>query len=337
MRKNSEDYPIDFVVLWVDGSDPKWLSKKQKYQPERSTSNSVARYRDWGTFRYWFRSVEKYAPWVNHIYLVTDNQKPKWLNDNHPKLTIVDHKDIMDNSYLPTFNSQAIEMNLHKIPRLSEHFVYFNDDMFLINPTKPTDFFRNGLPVEIANLNSATGMKEDQLFAQTMFNDILLINRHFNKKEVVDKHLFKWLNPKYGSFNIRTLSQIFYPYFTGYKPHHTPTPFLKTTFKKVWAAEKETLQKTCSHKFRHPEDVNQYIFLQWQLCENSFRPRRKSLGKFIKMDEKLSKSISAAIQSKRILFLCINDDDVSSYTKGTKLKLEEAFESKCPNKSSFER
>lgn len=341
-RKVREGYPIDFVVLWVDGSDPNWLKKKQKYKPEINTQNESVRYRDWGTFKYWFRGVDKYAPWVNHVYLITDNQKPEWLNIDHPKLTVIDHKDIMDEKDLPTFNSQAIEMNLHKIPGLSEHFVYFNDDVFLVNNVKPKNFFRKGLPVEVANINAATGMEGDQLFAQTMFNDILLINRHFNKKEVLKKHLFKWVNLKYGSFNVRTFSQIIYPYFTGFKAHHITVPFLKSTFEKVWEEERDILEETSSHRFRDPKDVNQYVFIQWQLCENKFVPRSVRMGEHVKFrgNESL-KRVSRAFESRTKKIVCINDNTQDSIgehaVQEIRERLVEIFEKRLPEKSSYEK
>ena len=70
-------FPIDFVVTWVDGSDLDWRAKKSKYDSAFTTNNmnSDKAYREWGTFKYWFRGVEKFAPWVNNVYLVTDNQK----------------------------------------------------------------------------------------------------------------------------------------------------------------------------------------------------------------------------------------------------------------------
>jgi len=80
---------IDFVVAWVDGNDPVWQEKKSSYDGSVNTSkqsmNSVKAYREWGTFKYWFRGVEKFAPWVNKVYLVTDQQKPSWLDINSEK------------------------------------------------------------------------------------------------------------------------------------------------------------------------------------------------------------------------------------------------------------
>ena len=339
MKRKTESYPIDFVVLWVDGSDPKWLAKKKKYQPEIDVNNTAARYREWGTFKYWFRAVEKYAPWVNHIYLVTDEQKPEWLNVDHPKLTIVDHKDFLEPQNLPTYNTSAIELNLHRIPNLSEHFVYFNDDVFLINDVKPTDFFKNGKPVEIANINAATGMDGNQQFAKMMFNDTLLINRHFNKNTVVNRHITKWLNLKYGSFNIRTLSQIIYPYFTGYKAQHISVPFLKSTFEKVWKEEHDLLEETSSHKFRHPNDVNQYIFIQWQLCENEFYPRSKNIGKLIKLEQTRSNDLLKILLKSKNHIVCLNDSSYMDEAKFQNLRSEliKYFSDKLPEESAFEK
>lgn len=341
-RKQSNDYPIDFVVLWVDGSDPKWLKKRQKYEPGTSFSEMEARYRDWGLFKYWFRGVEKYASWVNHVFLVTDDQKPEWLNEKHPKLTIVDHKEIMDEKDLPTFNSQAIEMNLHKIPGLSEHFVYFNDDMYLINKTKKECFFKNGLPLAIANINAATGMEGDQLYAQTMFNDILLINRHFNKNEIIKKHPLKWINPKYGSFNIRTLTQMPYPFFTGYKPFHMPSPLLKQTFTTVWEKERAAILQTCSHKFRHRDDLNQDIYSQWQICSDQFMPQSKHRGRIVHLKDITDiRRVAKAFSSKRTRFLCINDSvsvDIDNKTlEAMRHQVIELFDKKFPEKSKYEK
>lgn len=142
------EYPIDIVYLWVDGADPEWQTIKNEYWhslTKRNQSDSDAhtnnRFADHQELRYSLRSIWRYALFVNHIYIVTMNQRPSWLAD-HPLISIVDHKEIFKNpADLPTFNSQAIESNLHRIPGLSEYFIYFNDDVFLGGPVSPLDFF----------------------------------------------------------------------------------------------------------------------------------------------------------------------------------------------------
>ena len=114
---------IDIVVPWVDGSDPEFIREKQAvtghFADLGEEIDGEQRYRDYGILNYWFRMIEKHAPWVNNVYLITNGQKPDWLNLDHPKLKLVTHKEFMPNEYLPTYNSAAIELNLHRIEGLS--------------------------------------------------------------------------------------------------------------------------------------------------------------------------------------------------------------------------
>ena len=124
---------IDFIITWVDGNDDNWQKEKSKYNPNGG-ENCKSRYRDWEQLKYWFRAVEKYAPWVNKIHFVTWGHLPEWLNTDHPKLNIVNHKDFIPEEYLPVFNSVAIEIHMHRIKGLSDKFVYFCDDFYLMQP-----------------------------------------------------------------------------------------------------------------------------------------------------------------------------------------------------------
>ena len=100
---------IDFVIPWVDGNDPAWQEERRKYKPDTGADASAARYRDMGILKYWFRAVEAYAPWVNRIHFITWGHLPEWMNTDHPKLHIVNHKDYIPAEYLPTFNANPIE------------------------------------------------------------------------------------------------------------------------------------------------------------------------------------------------------------------------------------
>ena len=138
---------IDFVVPWVDSNDPEWIKSYNHYRPEKPIQD-MARFRDWGIFRYWFRAVERYAPWVNKVFLITNGKFPEWINPSCEKLVLVKHSDYIPQKYLPTFNSKTIELNLGRIDDLSEHFVYFNDDTFICAPITPDYFFKDGLPCD---------------------------------------------------------------------------------------------------------------------------------------------------------------------------------------------
>ncbi|MGP3928096.1 stealth family protein [Streptomyces sp. 8N616] len=142
-------FPIDAVYTWVDGSDPAWLSRRARFagRAYHDEAANAARYANRDELRYSLRSLETYAPWVRGIYIVTDDQIPGWLDTSNPRIRIVGHREIFrDQQALPTFNSHAIESQLHHIEGLSEHFLYFNDDVFLGHEAVPQDFFlANGL------------------------------------------------------------------------------------------------------------------------------------------------------------------------------------------------
>jgi len=143
------DEPIDFVYTWVNGSDLDFVASINSYKEvdvddsfknERLSNN---RYADFDQIKYSLRSVERFAPWVNHIYIVTNgHQVPSWLNQAHPDISVVSHAQIWRYpEHLPNFQSGAIEANLHRIEGLTEKFVYFNDDFGLIAKTCPSDFY----------------------------------------------------------------------------------------------------------------------------------------------------------------------------------------------------
>ena len=140
---------IDFVVTWLDSNDSEWQKEYEFYKTKEKGDMSKARFRDMNLFRYWFRSVETYAPWVNKVFLITNGKFPDWINKNNPKLVLVKHEDYIPKEFLPTFNSITIELHMHKIKGLSEHFVYFNDDMILNAPVTPDYYFKEGLPCDL--------------------------------------------------------------------------------------------------------------------------------------------------------------------------------------------
>ncbi len=153
MGSGSVNGKIDLVYCWCDGDDPAWKMRRQErlaslgmvYSPA-SDQNGDCRYEQLDELRYSLRSAAMHVPWVNHIYIVTDNQKPWWLEDRL-KITIVDHQEIIPEELLPTFNSVTIEMYLDRIPGLSEKFIYGNDDFFFNRLLKPFDFFDGDSPI----------------------------------------------------------------------------------------------------------------------------------------------------------------------------------------------
>ncbi|KAF5294321.1 hypothetical protein FQR65_LT10774 [Abscondita terminalis] len=127
------DNSIDVVYTWVNGSDPHFKHNLFKYLKLNVTQDySHQRFDDKYELKFSLRSLEKYAPWVRHVYIVTNGQIPYWLNLDCEKVSLVSHEEIfLDTFDLPTFSSPAIESHLHRIPGLTNRFIYFNDDILL--------------------------------------------------------------------------------------------------------------------------------------------------------------------------------------------------------------
>ncbi len=325
---------IDFVIPWVDGSDPEWQQLVSGYATNGLADPS--RYRDWELLKYWFRSVEAYAPWVHRIHFITCGQIPAWLNTDHLKLHLVDHKDYIPEEYLPTFSSHTIELNLHRIEDLAEHFVYFNDDMFLNGPISPEDFFQDGLPRDSAILEPFQPDIPGDVYMHTCCNVMAVINRHFSKKNVLSGSAAKWLSPLYGRDLLKNIW--FWPtgHFSSFHQFHVPTAMLKSTFEEVWNQEPQILHNTCLHKFRSAADVNQYLIQYWNLCSGKFQPRRTDFGMCYGVERENATLIQdLKIHSHKVI--CANDHPGVNSFETAKAALVEAFEMAFPKKSSFER
>lgn len=328
---------IDIVVTWVDMDDPEWKEEFNKYSGIHDTEkNGVvdARFRDYGLLKYWFRGIEKFAPWVRKIHFVTSGQKPEWLNTDNPKLNLVDHKDFIPKEYLPTYNSVVIERFMHRIPDLAEKFVYFNDDFYMLRPIPEERFFQKGLPCDIAVFQYNPSWSQ---WYKTLKNNIRLINRHFDKREVLTKYHDKWFTPEYGSKG--RMNRLLQPYgkFITLRVHHNAQPYLKSTFEKVWEKEGEELRRTSSNRFRSVTDYSPELFRTWQICEGNFTPYNtyKDTKMFPLMVR--PKQAVRAIRNQEYSLVCLNDNkNIRNYDQLME-EIAAAFESILPEKSSFER
>ncbi|MFW6640079.1 stealth conserved region 3 domain-containing protein [Nocardiopsis algeriensis] len=226
------DFPIDAVYTWVDGDDEEWAAKRNRYLGGGTELNpdsvSRARYTSRDELRYSLRSLEMFAPFIRNIYIVTDGQCPSWLRTDHPRVCVVDHKEIFDDpSVLPVFNSHAIESQLHHIPGLAEHYLYLNDDVLLGRPVTADKFFH---PNGIAKLNPSTyrfGLGppsvEDQPVDAAAKQNSLLIGERFGK---VPTTKFK----------------------------HTPIPQRRSVLEELEREYPQVFAATAASRFRHPGD-----------------------------------------------------------------------------------
>lgn len=332
--------PIDFVVTWVDSNDIEWQKSKNETLNMINGTNEKFdyeknRYRDIECFKYWFRCVEKNAPWVRKIFVITNGQKPEWLNLENDKVVLVKHSDYISEEYLPTFNSNAIEAQMHLIPNLSEQFVYFNDDMFLINKANPQDFFKKGLPCDSMSFHPIEPIAKDKRFYLKICNDLEIINSNFNFNSFKKNNLSKILSFKQGNHIFMTILLSKLNSFRGFYNYHVPVPYLKRTFEEVWNVAGDKLKKTMTFRFRNnSESINHWLFQYWQFATGQFYQRRSSFSKYITMDDK---NAAKLILSRKYKTICINDVCLDENFESSKKKIIDAFEKKFPNKSSFEK
>lgn len=331
MYKDDKKEKIDFVILWVDGNDKEWLEEKAKYSNLNGDS-SINRFRDYDNLQYLFRGIEKFVPWVNKIFFVTWGHIPKWMNTNNEKIVVVKHEDFIPKEYLPTFNSNVIEMNLHRIEDLSEKFVLLNDDLFILKQVKKSDFFKKGLPrdmyIEHVKYNPSDRHKKMRR------NYINIINKYFSKKEYIKKNCFKVFNIEYGLKNFKTLINLKNEDFCDlYSPHLTQA-FLKSTFKDLWVCEETKINEACYNKLRADNDLGVMLCRYWQLLNGRFMPS-KIIGKYFDISNN-NKNIIKCIKKNKYKIICINDSrDIIDFEK-VKHEINEAFNSVLNSKSQFE-
>lgn len=338
----SNPQKIDFVVAWVDGGDPAWqLARARRMNPALLPDQidvRETRYRSWDNLQYWFRAVEKYAPWVNQIHFVTWGHLPPWMNENAPKLHIVRHEDFIPREFLPVFSSHPIELNLHRISSLSEHFVYFNDDFFLTAPVKPEDFFHNGLPRDYLE-ETPIALSWHTPMNSVLANDIIFCSQQFGDRRAVRKRLRKkWFSPKdpKGMLKNILLSGLNDQSFFGLNIHHLPQAYRKQTLEAVWQADPALLAETCSHPFRDARDVSQCVFKFWQLLTGSFAPYNKNaFGKIYNPAYQLD-AICDHITGRRAKTMCLLDSEKADFER-CKAAINGAFRQVLPEKSRFEK
>lgn len=221
---------IDVVYTWVNDQDETWARQKATCAGDaRLPSAHMSRFHDREELRYSLRSLAAHAPFVNQIHIVTNGQVPAWLNTDHPRVNLVTHEQIFaDPSNLPTFNSHAIEAQLHHIPGLAEHYLYFNDDVFLGQPVLPADFFnRDGQIIFYCDYGFIEDVEID-------------VERH---------SAVEWA----ARNNLRVLKEELGRRYL-YKLKHQPHALRKSILYEIEDRFPSVMKQTAAHRFRHPSD-----------------------------------------------------------------------------------
>ena len=309
---------IDLVYLWVDGNDPAWQAKRNAFigkTEESSPVNCKGRTADNDELRYNLRAIEMYAPWIRKIFIVTDNQTPKWLDTSNPKVCVVDQNKIMPSQCLPCFNSSLIEKFFHEIPDLSERFLYANDDMFINKEVSIYDFFTTeGFPII--------------RLTRKPFRQL----RWFWREKICKKPL------KNYSKTIANASQIvkekYGNYYTG-MPHHNIDAYLKSDCKRI--AEDILRQEFLANRenrMRSDNDIQRIIFSYIPLAEKRAKLRYVTEKESILVRIHKNKDYET-LEKYKPLFFCLND---SEYVQDSdRIAAKNYLEKRFNKKSQFEK
>ena len=333
---------VDIVITWLNENDPIWLKQKQDCMdrfPVESGSDSNIRFEGWDNLRYWFRAIEKLLPWFRKICFITSGHVPDFLDMDHPKLLFVKHDDYIPHSYLPTFNSNTIEMNLHRITELSDNFVLFNDDTFPLQKIEESYYFKEDMvcdeAVEGVIFTSSFG-NVSNIAKYAQVNNMIIINKYFKKRDVQKKFWDKWYCEDYGDRLERTKSLQYWNDFPGCYDPHVPSAMKKSVLRSLWELEGDALDRASSNHFRAHTDLTQYLIRYWQICSGSFHPRR-TLGKVFFVDIHNYKQIAESIRKREHQMISINENCTVEEFKIIKAEINDALAGLFPEKSSFEK
>ena len=314
----SEIPNIDLVYLWVDGNDPKWQAKRNAFL-ERKVKNSLSsfngRYVNNDELKYSLRSVERYAPWIRKIFIVTDDQTPEWLDIENPKIKIIDHKEILPAESLPCFNSNVLEHFLCKISNLSEYFILSNDDTFFNKIVSPTTFFgKDGFPIIRLTrkplrrfrwfLREQIFKKPHKLYSKALFNAAELVKQKFG-------------------------------FFYNGLPHHNIDSYLKSDCIRVGEQIfKNEIDHTKMNHIRNANDIQRIVYSYVALAE------KRGHLRYVSNDESLHIHIQKDRHFEKLkkfnpTFFCMNDTEYAD--DNDRMKLKVWLSTRFPEKSEFEK
>lgn len=306
-------FKIDFVFPYVNPKDKIWIDTYKLYNENVSLIEGE-RFRDFSLLKYIFRSVEKFAPYINNIFLLVSSvsQVPNYINFNCKKLKIITHDQFIPKDYLPTFNSNTIEMFLQSIPGLSEHFIYSNDDFIFINKTTPFDFFtKDGKKIKLAYeyVHNTTPITFQYCCKRTWDIAKSLITG----KDILTEKNYTYIKQFHGAASPRLLTDC----KNCFKKLHTQILDSITTFRDL------------------EKNFNQYLFGYYSLLNNNaIRIVSNRIGNYTDINKGID-YILDNIHNSPAKMLCIND--TKKMTKDFINQIYWNLDIKFPQKSIYEK
>ncbi|MFD5854685.1 stealth family protein [Streptomyces chartreusis] len=315
---NDVTFPVDIVYTWVDGEEPQMRAKRARHQENGiaeilDKETGASRYTSHDELKYSLRSLAMYADFVRHIYLVTDGQKPHWLDDSAPGITVVDHRDIFPEGVLPVFNSHAIETRLHHIPGLSEHYLYFNDDVFVGRRVTAEHFFHGSglMKIPVSPLKIGVGKPHADETATNSAN----------------KNVRRLLLEKFGRMTTNNFM-------------HTPLPQQRETLQTLEELFREDIARTTASRFRSPQDLAMTapLLYQYALMTGRGVPGKYSF-RYVNISRPDAEGRLADLRrNRRFDFFCLNDVDVPPEERErVGVRMNEFLEDYFPFVSPFEK
>lgn len=280
------DFPIDLVFSWVDGTDLEWqrarAARMQSYVVGEGDDHE-ARFRQLDELKYALRSVHLFAPWIRNVVIVTDSPRPEWLAE-HPRVTVLPSAGFFaDPTVLPTYNSHAIESQLHRIPGLSEHFLYSNDDMFFGREVEPDAFFTPAGVSRFIEAQTRIGLGEAEL-ARSGFENAARVNRTL-------------LHGRFGRTIARHLE-------------HSPAPLRRSVLDELEAEFPREFERTAASRFRSATDISvtNSLYHYYALMTGRAVPQESMRVKYV--DTTMREGVvelSALLHKRDHDFFCLND------------------------------
>jgi len=307
--QTENNYPIDAVITWVDGNDKNYKTRMLPYVGNiqlMRTKKFRTRFNQVEEIKFTVDSILKYASFIRNIYIVTDNQTPLFLRsesrnqEKYSNVFIIDHKAIFieNEEFLPTFNCRTIETLLYKIPDLTEQFIYFNDDMFLLNETSPNDFFIDGLPV----LRGKWLNFDEDILYKKIAKKILSKNKRISHKLAQQKAAKNIGFKRYFKFN------------------HTPYPLRKSTFDFFFLHNNKIEIENVKYKFRNlsqftPQGLANHIEIKNKTCVLKDDCQMVYIQSYKKPLWWYKYNLSLFKRNKIKLFLCMQSLDLCPQNK----------------------
>lgn len=311
-KKNN---PIDVVIAWVDGSDNFLIKKRKNYLKsnlsEIPPGAQSTRFSSLNEINYCLISILKFASFVRKIFIVTDGQTPsineivkKYFPKRISDIEIIDHKHIFRDyeDFLPTFNSICISNMLWRIEGLSDHFVYFNDDVFLTRKISPEVWFKKERPV----------LRVNWVFPpfERLIWDKLRVNYHkirfgINKEKPPSFQINQWNAAQLLKFKFRYL-----------KSSHTPLAMNKKVLENYFTKNKNILKENLKFRFRNYKQFNTVALANHLEYITGNKNLSKSQAVYMKPynrgEKYITRKFKQCKQSQNNLFLCIQSLDLAT-------------------------